>query len=54
MDQQDIKELLEAMLTKKEKNANKYPGVLFLSAVTFFPAFFLLFLGGASPLFFQR
>ena len=26
MDQQDIKELLEAMLTKKEKNANKYPG----------------------------
>jgi hypothetical protein len=26
MDQQDIKELLEAMLTKKDKNASKYPG----------------------------
>jgi hypothetical protein len=26
MDQQDIKELLEAMPTKKDKNANKYPG----------------------------
>jgi hypothetical protein len=26
MDQQDTKELLEAMLTKKDKNANKYPG----------------------------
>jgi hypothetical protein len=26
MDQQDIKELLEAMPTKKDKNANKCPG----------------------------
>ena len=26
MDQQDIKELLEVMLTKKDKDANKYPG----------------------------
>ena len=26
MDQQDIKELLEAMLLKKTKDGNKYPG----------------------------
>ena len=26
MDQQDIKELLEAMLSKKDKDGNKYPG----------------------------
>jgi len=26
MDQQDIKELLESMLLKKNKDGNKYPG----------------------------